>query len=100
MTQMLKAFLIICDQELQPEMDFLLRANHVEQFTLFRNVHGKGGTGLKQGDSVGPGLNLAYWIVVDNRHTPAFLKELKDFKQNKLKNKGVQIFLLPVEEIF
>lgn len=100
MTPMLKAVFIICDQELQPEMDFLLRANHVEQFTLFRNVQGKGGTGLKQGDSVGPGLNLAYWIVLDDRQTTAFLKELKDFKQNKLKNKGVQVFLLPVEELF
>ena len=94
----MKGFLIICDQELQPEMDFLLRANRVEQFTLFRNVQGKGGSGLKQGDSVGPGLNLVYWIVLDEHRTPSFLKELKDFKQNKLKNKGVQVFLLPVEE--
>ena len=94
----MKGFLIICDQELELEMDFLLRANHIEYFTLFRNVQGKGGTGLKQGNSVGPGLNLAYWIGSDDRKTPAFLKELKDFKQNKLKNKGVQVFLLPVEE--
>ncbi len=96
----MKGFLIICDQELQPEMDFLLRANQIDHFSLFRDVQGKGGSGLKQGDSIGPGLNLAYWIVLEDKRANTFLKELKDFKQNKLKNKGVKVFLLPIEETF
>ncbi|HBQ20555.1 MAG: hypothetical protein A2Z91_07210 [Deltaproteobacteria bacterium GWA2_38_16] len=97
---MMKAFLIICDQELQPEMDFLLRANKIEQFSLFTHVQGKGESGLKTGDSIGPGLNHAYWIVVKESLATPFLKELKEFKHKKLKNKGIQVFILPVEESF
>jgi len=33
-------------------------------------------------------------------HIYPFLKELKEFKHKKLKNKGIQVFILPVEESF
>lgn len=94
----MKSFLIICDQELESEINFILRANHIECYTLFRNAQGCGHSGLKQGDSTGPGLNHVYWIALKEKEAAAFLRELKEFKYQKLKNKGIKIFVLPVEE--
>ncbi|MBI4041233.1 MAG: hypothetical protein HY390_05140 [Deltaproteobacteria bacterium] len=96
----MKAIMMVCDQELQPEMDFLLRSNHIETFTLIQKVQGSGESGLKLGNPIGPGLNLVYWIVLDPVTAKKFVEELKLFKEQKLKKKGVQVFVIPIEEGF
>ncbi len=93
----MKGIIIICDQELEREIDFIFRSNKIENYSLFKNVMGKGESGLKLGDSVGPGLNFAYWIVLDEKTAQTFIKDLKDFKENKLKNKGISVFYFPIE---
>ena len=93
----MKGLMIVCDQELQAELDYLLRSNGIQTYTLFKNVQGMGESGLKQGDSIGPGLNLLYWVVLEAGKLPPFLNELKTLKQKKLKQKGIQIFVIPVE---
>lgn len=96
----MKGIIIICDQELEREMDFIFRTNHIDSYSLFKNVMGKGESGLKMGDSIGPGLNFAYWIVLDDKWVPSFIKDLKEFKENKLKNKGISVFTFPIEGAF
>ena len=95
----MKAIIIIYDQELQNEVDFILRSSQIQYFSRFDGVKGQGDSGLKLGDAVGPGLNSAYWIVLQDDQTKTVIRDLKDFKNHKLKNKGVQIFVLPVEEM-
>ena len=95
----MKAIFMIYDQELQNEVDFILRSNRVEHFSRFDGIKGQGESGLKLGDAVGPGLNCAYWIVLPDEQSKTLVKELKEFKNHKLKNKGIQLFVLPVEEM-
>lgn len=96
----MKALFIVFDQELQHELDFILRANQIENYSRLDDVRGKGGSGLKEGNAIGPGLNHIYWIVLEDKAIEKFLRELKEFKTHKLKNKGIQVFVLPVETAF
>lgn len=93
----MKAFFIFYDQELQPEVDFLLRSSKVEKFSRFVEVQGKGDSGLKEGSAVGPGLNHALWVALEDQTAQKFLSELKEFKKNKLKHKGIEIFMFNIE---
>ncbi|MEK7790851.1 MAG: PG0541 family transporter-associated protein [Deltaproteobacteria bacterium] len=93
----MKAFFIFYDQELLPEVEFLLRSSKVENFSRFTAVQGKGDSGLKEGSAVGPGLNHALWIVLEDQISQKFLSELKEFKKDKLKQKGIKIFMFPIE---
>lgn len=93
----MKAFFIFYDQELLPEVEFLLRSSKVERFSRFVAVQGKGDSGLKEGSAVGPGLNHALWVVLEDQNAQKFLSELKEFKQQKLKHKGIEIFMFPIE---
>lgn len=93
----MKAFFIFYDQELQPEIEFMLRSSKIEEFSRFLGVHGKGNSGLKEGSSVGPGLNHALWVVLEDQAAMKFLGELREFKKQKLKHKGIAIFMLNLE---
>lgn len=93
----MKAFFIFYDQELQPEVEFMLRSSKIKEFSRFLGVHGKGDSGLKEGSSVGPGLNHALWVVLEDPVAVKFLNELKEFKKQKLKHKGIAIFMLNLE---
>ncbi len=95
----MKALIVIYDQELQNELDFILRSNKIEYYTRFDGVFGKGRSGLKMGDSIGPGTNRMYCIVLEDTTAQKLSQELKNFKNQKLKKKGIQIFTLPVESV-
>lgn len=93
----MKAFFIFYDQELQPEVEFMLRSSEIKQFSRFLGVHGKGDSGLKEGSSIGPGLNHALWVVIEDQAAVKFLSDIREFKKQKLKHKGIAIFMINLE---
>lgn len=62
----MKLVTVIYDSGIEPDMEKLLKQHGIEHYTLLRNVHGAGETGIRGGDPVWPGVNNVLLLVLND----------------------------------
>ncbi len=91
--------LFVYDSGLDHQILHILKNMNITCYTKVLNVRGAGNSGLKFGDSIGPGENNLVFTVIEEKILARLKAQIKVYKKNLLEKQGLKVFILPVEEI-
>ncbi len=86
--------LIVYDRAIEMDVMSRLEGLDLPGYTLIRDVEGKGGTGIKKGDPVFPGLNNLLLIALNESQVPDVVATLRKLQSDYLLKPGITIFQL------
>jgi hypothetical protein len=99
----MKVLWIVCNESLAEDVREILDASEfIDGYTVCDGLYGVNKPDRRShwGDAVWPGLNWAFWIVVDDSGLAAILRSLKKFKDTDVaKYAGIKAWAQEIEAV-
>jgi len=93
-----KMIYLIYDSTLDHQVTHILKNFNIKNYTKIKNINGSGTSGLRLGNSLGPGLNNFIFLVVEDELTIRLKSQIIKYKNNLLEKNGLKMFIMPLEE--
>lgn len=95
----MKLVIVIYDGGIDEAVMEQVEAMKLKGWTRLFDVHGFGGTGLKRGDQVFPGLNNVLLAAMPEEQVAELHRRLRHLQAGFRLKPGITILVLPVEEL-
>ena len=92
----MNAVMALFDSELAEEIFLLMKFFEIENYTRFKELHGSGKQGKKEGSITWPGTNEVIMMIMSDDELERFKQVAEDYKVNKGKNPGFIFFFWPL----
>ncbi len=88
-----KLVFVAVENSAEPEVLQALEALGLPHYTRWQDVSGSGETGRKNGDSIFPGLNTVFMIVMPAEKVPPLVERLHEVRDSYVIRPGMKIIV-------
>jgi len=88
---------IVYDQAVHADILGVLEKHGIKGYTWWRDVHGSGETGIKDGSPIWPGLNIVLMTVIGEEKVAPLIEALHELKNSFPMTPGLRILVSDVE---